>query len=133
MEERKYNLNHKEFENVISLTPEKRYIYFIKKVADWEFMYTLVNEDGEYAISIVNNHLLIPFWSFPEYAEYCKINKWENYIIKKISLEYFENKLMDLIIKEKYLVNVFPVLEKTGFIVTLEEFTRDLSEELDKY
>ena len=31
-----WNLNGKEFENVAHLPPQKRYEYFVKKVADWE-------------------------------------------------------------------------------------------------
>ena len=38
-----------------------------------------------------------------------------------------------LISNENYLLNVFPVGLKTGFIVDLEEFIRDLKYELDKY
>ena len=39
-------MNEKEVENVISLPAEGRYEYFIKRVADWEVVWSLGNEDG---------------------------------------------------------------------------------------
>lgn len=46
-------MNKKEIENVIALEPLQRYKYFIKKVADWEFFYTLVYNNNEYALSVL--------------------------------------------------------------------------------
>jgi len=39
-----WNLNGKEFENVVQLPPQKRYEYFIKKVADWREVWSLWND-----------------------------------------------------------------------------------------
>jgi len=36
-------------------------------------------------------------------------------------------------LENNYLINVFPMNNKTGFVVSLEEFERDLSEELKNY
>jgi hypothetical protein len=33
---------------------------------------------------------------------------------------------------DNFLINVFPIYERTGFVVNLDEFTRDLNEELEK-
>ncbi|WP_343642344.1 hypothetical protein [Chryseobacterium sp.] len=40
--------------------------------------------------------------------------------------------LFDIINSENYLINVFPINGKSGFVVNLEKFDRDLQEELDK-
>ena len=48
---------------------------------------------------------------------------------KNIDLDDFENELVDLIADSGYLINVFPVYDRTGFVVSLVEFSRDLSEE----
>lgn len=40
--------------------------------------------------------------------------------------------MFEIINTENYLINVFPVNGRSGFVVSLEEFDRDLQEELDK-
>lgn len=126
-------MHPKEIEKVVSLEPLERYKYFIKKIADREFLFTLINENGEYPTSFVDDNELFPLWSDKDYVELCKVNGWENYSIKEISLEDLGGDLINLIAQSNYLLNVFPVYDKTGFIVDLAEFTRDLSEELENY
>lgn len=126
-------INLKEIESVVSLEPFKRYQYFIKKVADNELMYTLEDKNNNIATSKIGENILLPLWTAIEFAELCKVNGWDDYIIKPITLKYFENEFIDFISNESYLLNIFPVYDKSGFVVKLEEFTRDLSYELKKY
>lgn len=121
-------MHPKEIEKVISLEPLKRYKYFIKKIADRELLYTLFDNNGEYAISEIDGNNLIPLWSDKEYAELCKVSGWEDCSIKELMLEDLNN-----ILKLGYLLNVFPVYDRTGFVVDSEEFARDLNEELENY
>lgn len=125
-------MNQKEIENVISLEPFERYKYFIKKIADWEIFFTLLNEKGGYALSELDEYNLLPLWSAKEYAELCKTDGWENYTTKELSLEDLENEIAKFVTDTNCLINVFPVYDKTGFVVDLEEFTNDLNEELEK-
>lgn len=126
-------MNQKEIENVISLEPIERYRYFIKKVADWEVFYTLVDDNQQYVLSSLEQNKLMPIWSDKEYAELCRINGWENHEIIELNLDDFEDKIIDFLIDEECLINVFPISDTTGFVVSLQEFTRDLSEELKNY
>lgn len=125
-------MNPKEIENVISLEPFERYKYFIKKVADWEVFFTLLNDEGQYVLSELDGYRLFPVWSAKEYAELCKVGGWENYEIKELNLTDLENEIIDFISQKDCLVNVFPVHDKTGFPVDLQEFIRDLNDELEK-
>ncbi|WP_444626601.1 DUF2750 domain-containing protein [Flavobacterium columnare] len=125
--------NQIEIENVIKLDAFDRYKYFLKRVADNEELYTLKNKKGNYNISRLENKELLPLWSSKEFAELCLINGWEDSIIEKISLDDFEEELIDYIADNDLLLNVFPVYEKTGFVLNLKEFSRDLGEELNNY
>lgn len=125
-------MNQKEIDNVILLQPFERYQYTINKVADWEELFTLVDENNDYVLSELDEHKLFPIWSAKEFAELCKTNGWESYEIKKLSLDDLENEIINFITEKKCLINVFPVNENTGFVVSLKEFIRDLNEELDK-
>lgn len=126
-------MNNKEIENVIAFVPLKRYHYFIKKIADWEVFFTLVDENGEYVLSELEGEKLLPFWSAIEFAELCKISVWRNYTIKELCLSDLENGIIDFIVSSNCLINVFPVFDRTGFVVSLQEFMRDLRIELENY
>ena len=126
-------LHSKEIERVSNLEPFERYKYFLKRVADSESLYTLKSDNGNYVISEIDDNRLFPMWSAREYAELCKENGWSDYIVEELTLDDLEEEIFDLIASERYLINVFPTQEKTGFIVDLDEFARDLSDELKHY
>lgn len=126
-------VTEKEVDSVSALEPFKRYQYFVKRVSDSEKMYSLQSQEANWAISEVEGHKLFPLWSAKEFAELCLIDGWEGYTIKEISLDDFEDEIISIIEAENYLLNVFSVGPKTGFVITLDEFIRDLSEEMKKY
>jgi len=125
-------MHAKEFENIISLEPIERYNYFIKKIADSEKLYTLLDENGDYITSEIDGNMLFPLWSAVNFAETCKTQGWQNYLIKELDLDDFKNETMKIIAESNFLINVFPIYERTGFVVNLDEFNRDLNEELEK-
>lgn len=126
-------MNPKEFDNIINLTPFERYKYFIKKVADFEELWTITYSDGDYALSDVEDNIVISFWPKPEYITSNLADGWENCNSKKLTLDDLEDEIFDLIASQNYLINVFPVNGKSGFIVNLDEFARDLFEELKNF
>lgn len=130
---KRMKINIQEIENVSKLNPFERYKYFIKKLADLEIFYTLKDENNNYVISELENHQLFPIWNFKEFAELCLIEEWKNFKIKELSLDDLQDEIIDLVSNENYLLNVFPIGLKTGFVVDLEEFISDLKEESDKY
>ncbi|WP_223560445.1 DUF2750 domain-containing protein [Chryseobacterium lathyri] len=125
-------MNSKEIENVLKLEPFKRYEYFIKKVADFEQLWTIVDEDGDYAISEVDEFSLITFWPAEEFVSLDLQEDWEDCTPLKLTLDDLRDNIFDVINSENYLINVFPVNGTSGFVVNLEEFSRDLNEELNK-
>ncbi|MDH5032341.1 MULTISPECIES: DUF2750 domain-containing protein [Chryseobacterium] len=126
-------MNQKEIESVIALEPTERYKYFIKQVADSEIFYTLIDTNGDYVVSKIDDEELFPLWSAQEYAELCKVNGWENCEVKKLDLDDLEDEIIDFVADNGYLFNVFPAFDKTGFVVDLTEFSKDLSDELKNY
>ena len=123
----------KEIETVSNLKPFDRYNYFIKKIADFEILYTLKSSEGNFAISEVDNHFMLPLWSHKEFAALNLDKEWLDFEVFEISLEELTDKFFPFILKNGYLINVFPMNNKTGFVVSLKEFERDLSEELENY
>jgi hypothetical protein len=122
----------KEIQSVFALEPFNRYQYLIK-IADNEHLYSLKSKDGNWAISQLEGNNLFPIWSSKEFATNCLIDGWAGFEFEEISLEIFKNNLVNFIENEKFLLNVFPVNSKTGFVLSVDEFVRDLDEELKKY
>lgn len=126
-------ITEQEKKAVSALPSFERYKYFIKRLADTEIMYSLISPRGDWAISEVETAKLFPLWSAREFASQCRILGWSEFDIKEISLEIFEDELIDFIESEGFLLNIFPVDENTGFIVDLDEFAKDLSDEMKNY
>lgn len=124
-------MNQKEFEAVIKLPGEKRYEYFIKKVADYEELWGLYN-DGWAMIADDNNNEMIPFWPKKEFAEYCAIDDWKGYKAESIDLyEFMDNLLQDMKtdnIKASIFFN-----NETSVVLEIDDLIDHLNEELENY
>ncbi len=61
-------LNSKEIESVSKLKPFKRYKYFMKKVADFEELWTVIDNNGDIGLSDIDNNTLFPVWPKEPYT-----------------------------------------------------------------
>ena len=126
-------ITNKELENVSRLAPFERYQYTIKKIADFEQLWSIIDETGDYALSDVGNQTFFSIWPAREYVDSNLSNGWEKCQPKELTLDEFSDQLLIFISENDYLINVFPINGKSGFVVNLEEFIRDLNRELEKY
>ncbi|MCG2613445.1 DUF2750 domain-containing protein [Terrimonas sp. NA20] len=125
-------ISPQEMEHVSKLTPFARYEYFIKRVANFGEMYAL-RRDEEWLLAELDGHKLFPLWSAEDFASKNAYGDWVDYKPVSIELDVFNEEIIPLISSSEYLINVFSVNQTSGFVVTHEEFMRDLSEELEKY
>jgi hypothetical protein len=126
-------ITDKEIEAVSQLEAFQRYQYFIKRVADSEKMYSLFDKNGNFALAEVEDHTVFSVWSAPEFALINAVGEWNSFSVKEIPLEEFEDNLIDKIEENKWLINVFSIKEKSGFVVDINEFAKDMSDEMQKY
>lgn len=137
MEERKIKkdqlMNKQELENVQNLDSFERYQYCVKKIADYEEVWTIIDKNGDFALSDIEDYVLISLWPKKEFITSNLFEGWQNCKEIKLDLDYLYDKLFTMASNEGYLFNIFPVKGKSGFIVSLEEFERDLNEELENY
>ena len=127
------NLKTQEIESVIKLEPFERYKYSLKRIADNETLYTIKRDNETIAISDLDDEKLIPFWSAKQFAELNITDEWNQFYVEEISLDDFENEMVDFINENNFLMNIFPINNKTGFVVSLDEFIRDLNIELERF
>lgn len=94
-------INSQEIEAVVKLSGPERYVYFIKRVADKERVWSLKNKDGWALASDSAGNEVVPIWSHSEYAKLCTNDEWRNCFPEAISLQDWMNKWIPGMIKDK--------------------------------
>ena len=136
MKTEKYKTTDQEFEAIIKLTPQQRYAYFVKRICDWEEIWTLYK--GDCIVLNEDKHgvlfaLLFPFESFASFYATRTVSL-QNDLCKCFTLDEFLS-----IIVNKLLANniasalVFPVPNGFGLNVPLTRLIADIHKELENY
>ena len=136
MKTEKYKITEQEIEAIIKLTPQQRYAYFLKRICDWEEIWTLyeddcivLNEDKQGVLFV----FLLPFETFAShyaikqrgmcgtFAKCFKLNEFVSTIANKL----LANSVSDAL--------VFPVPNGFGLNVPLTRLIADIHKELENY
>ena len=124
-------MNNKEFDQVIKLSENIRYEYFIKKIVDCEELWGLY--DNGWAISEDDNgNKMIPLWPKKEFAEACAQDEWSNYTPKKINLYDFLDCWLPKMQSDSLIPSIFWNNQDSA-VVSIETLKLDINRELDNY
>jgi uncharacterized protein DUF2750 len=124
-------VNQKEIEAVLRLPGDKRYQYFIKRVADAERLWGLWN-DG-WAMGVTNQgQKTIPVWPAEEYATLCRQGDWRLFVPKPIDLHEFMETLIPQLIRDGVKVSIFDTPSEASVLISDDELLDDLKHELSK-
>ena len=128
-----WGINDKEFDAVSGLPFQRRYEYFVKRVADWETVWSLVKDAGWVLVGDSECHEVVPVWPHERYAAACAIDGWAGALPRSIRLDDWLNKWLPGIERDQRLVVVFMTPGSKGAVVTVEALKADLEEELRNY
>lgn len=129
-------VSKQELETVTALSPEKRYNYFVKRICDWEQVWTLYEDDYIVLNEAKNGKLYILLFPFKDFAEHYATNTRG---MKGVSYKSFEiNEFLETIIKKLQANNVsnalvFPVANGYGLNVSMTDMVKDIQSELENY
>ena len=124
----------KEFEALMLCKAEVRYQYTLKRIADTEGMWTIIDNNNSFALQSYEDKQLFPIWSSKEYAQAFCVGDRDAYMCFAVTLDYFEEHVIDFVFNEGLLISVFPTInEPYGKIVELNTFAEDLSCFLEDY
>lgn len=127
-------ISPKEIKTLMSCNPDVRYKYTIKRIADTETLWTLGVNNQTFAIQKSGEDYLLPIWSSKEFAIIFGSTFMKEYSCVPISLDNFEESIIDIICENGYLLNVFPTqTEEIGKVVGINSFSEDLSAALSEY
>jgi hypothetical protein len=116
-----YRLNQKEIDAVLLTDAKTRLQYMVKRVADWEEIWTLKTPDGFVLLGDKNESESIPVWPFSEFAHLCCSGDWANAVPFSISLEQFLTKWIPGIAADQRQIAIFPTSADKALVIDSEE------------
>lgn len=123
-----------EFKAMIKKSARDRYIYSVKRIADWEEAWSLKLNDGFVTTSDKEGNLSMPIWPFKEYAMKCIEDEWENCKTQKIHLDTLLEEILPNLSAEGTHVVVFKVPEDPDVVrVSADDFKNNLLYECSQY
>jgi len=130
---RSYEARPEEVDAVSRLQAPDRYRYFLNKVADWEELWGIANDDGWCLYADDSGTELLPVWPARAYAHTFCADDFADHAPKAISMdEWLENWLPGLA-SEGTQVAVFPLLSGQGIVIDPERLADDLKGALKQY
>ena len=90
-------LTDKEISSMLAQSPDVRYSYSLKRMADNGYLRYLSSDDDSYMCIQDGNIRLFPVWPFKEYVEkfVSSMSNGHKYNFSILSLEEFSDKLVD--------------------------------------
>src|SRR5919198_4583453 len=129
-----WNLTDKEYESVSALGDDKRYDYFISRVADTEKVWGLQAGDGNWAYATDEDGTeVIPVWPHERYAEAAADGPWADDSPSPIALDAWLERWLPGLERDGREIAVFPTGDGAGVRVTPQRLRHDLEEGLKQY
>lgn len=126
-----YKLNDKKFDAACGLADDERYDYFMRKVADWEEIWSLHSPEGWVELSDEDGQICLPIWPHPDFADAWATGDWSDCKPKVIKLEHWLERWTPGLEKDDTVLAVFPVAEDEGIIQTPAEVHEALLAQFD--
>ncbi len=128
-----YEINDIEFQNVTSLPGPERYKYFIKKVCDWQEIWSVKDFEGWGLMADDNNIECVPVWPAHRYAAACCTGILQTCHPETIVLNDWLEKWIPGLSGNARMIAVFPLPNHKGVVVRPDELKRDIKAELEEY
>jgi hypothetical protein len=122
----------KQLENVFKLESKERYGYLIRKTADSEQIFLIIDKKENSIKCGTGDEIVIPVWPELEFAQELIKTKWEDYKVKKMDLYVFIDWMDELEI-ENYKIAGFPNQNLNSIVVKPIEIKNHLIFECRKY
>ncbi|GBC94069.1 hypothetical protein HRbin15_02576 [bacterium HR15] len=131
-------MSDQEFNAVWRLPKEKRYEYFVKRVADWRTIWCLQSPDGLLKVAgCANGRVVVPLWPHPRYAEVAATGSWIDGRPEPIGVIEWLAEEMLVWEEAGYLIGVFLTVNESekldGIVVSPAGLADDLVDEMSKY
>lgn len=128
-----YEVNDIEFVKVDKLPESELYEYFVKKVADFEEIWSVRSGQGWTLMGTPHGREVVPVWPAKRFAQAQCLNEWKDCEAKVISLNDWLDKWVPGMIRDGRDVAVFPTSSSRGIVIHPSTVADSLREERTKY
>lgn len=125
-------MNQQKIDNVFALESAERYGYLIRKVADFETIYLIADNEDNYVLIGSDDVSVLPVWPEKEFAELFLTGDWKNYHVVEYNITEFIEWLDDLE-TEKIELAGFPNLNFKTIQVSAIEMKNHLLYEISRF
>lgn len=122
---------NQETEHILKLDNEKKYEYFIKKIAAYGEVWSLKDKDGWASLG-ADDKMYFPVWAKKEYADLCISDEWEGYESETIDVSDFAEMWIPGLKKDNIRITVMWHKGK-GIDVDWDTLLEDVETELEEY
>jgi hypothetical protein len=125
-------MNKQKINNIFSLESNERYGYLIRKVADFETIYLISDNDGGFVMIGSDGVSVLPVWPEKEFAELFLTDDWSESKVIEIEVYDFLEWLKELQ-EDGVQISGFPNPNLNAVRVSAKEIHEHLIFELNKY
>jgi hypothetical protein len=126
-----YCLHPKHYESIRAAPMDKRYRYFVARLAESGRAWTLGSDEGwvQYADDDGTHYLAL--WPHPAFAEDCR-EGWLDVRVEPVSYRYLTSKVLPHLARAGERVAVFPTPSHSGALVLPHDLAEDLRVERER-
>lgn len=125
-------MKEKKLENIIGLDSKERYGYLIRKTADFELIYLIVDQQGAYVTIGNDAQRCIPVWPEKEFANLMVKYEWPDCEVKEMDIYEFID-WQDSLLTENYFIAGFPNRQFNSVVVSPVDIKNHLIHECGQY
>jgi hypothetical protein len=125
-----YPLNPNQFASVSALAGPERYKHFVARVADWQLVWGLKDQDGWVSAADDEGNPGVPVWPHPQYALACASGAWAGNSPAPIEVHEFLERWLPSMAEDGVLVAVFPTITMRGIFVPALQLQQAIEDEL---
>jgi hypothetical protein len=124
-------VNDQEFQAVLALPAQRRYRYFVKRVAARGELWSIHGDDGWVIAADDEEHPHLPVWSDRRFAEACIEGPWSDGQARSIDVDEWTEAWIPQLLRDEIRIAVFQTPSDEGVSVLPELFKLDLEAELN--
>ncbi|ASJ76188.1 DUF2750 domain-containing protein [Granulosicoccus antarcticus] len=128
-----YTIDEQEYESVVALESNDRFKYFIGKVAEWQQLWGVKNDEGWLVPEAPEGFEYFPLWPHPKYAQDIADNNFQGYTATEISLDELLEYWLPLFKDDSVRVAIFPDHNWTFWCIEPEELAEVLEAEISNH
>ena len=126
------DMNQQKINNVLNLESKDRYGYLLRKVADFETIYLISDQNDGFVMIGSNDTNTLPVWPEKAFADLFLKDEWEKYKVVEFKIDEFIEWL-DELKNQNVKIAGFPNLDLNTVHVSAEDMKNHLLFEISQY